>query len=236
MLQGKLVSVILLIPILSRRIASSFEAAWRVVNEDASTSKLLGGLTLAEKMGLWNVEGADFADVQAERPEDSADLVDEEDEVYHLPHFAEARKFLIESKAFKWLLGRIETALNLTTRNGTIMERINDEICTTLSFQKALNREIYTAKFEINWRLLDFLREQQYENGEDQDISTIITLNGSAINAQAATCAQYMQQTWPVTGSETLRALQTTLAKKSTHTCNNIISPLRFLPLSTERE
>jgi hypothetical protein len=71
---------------------------------------------------------------------------------------------------------------------------------------------IYSAHYVISWKPLKFLREQSYQKGRKQAIGEIITVTGSAIDAQAMTCAQYMNQTWPLSGVETLGALQAAMA------------------------
>jgi hypothetical protein len=75
----------------------------------------------------------------------------------------------------------------------------------------------YSASLEIIWNPISFLIDQQYQGGEDHAIRTVITLTGSGIDAQAITCAQYMQQTWPMTGIETLQALEAAISDSRAH-------------------
>jgi hypothetical protein len=172
-------------------------------------------LTTGEKLDFWNTEGSGSPDFPAEQPKDSI-LLMKEKEAPDTTLFTETRAFLIESKAYQWLLGRIRTSLVLTTRRGTDVELIRNVIIDCLNRHDSYGT-FHTATFLIFWSPLRFLREQNYQDGEDQAIGEVITVTGSAIDAQAMTCAQYMHQTWPLTGNETLRALQAAMAEKLSH-------------------
>lgn len=71
---------------------------------------------------------------------------------------------------------------------------------------------IYAASFHVALRLEAFLH---WYHGADrgQALGAVLTLTGSAIDAQAVTCQQYMKQTWPSSGIETLRAVEEALAR-----------------------
>jgi hypothetical protein len=49
-----------------------------------------------------------------------------------------------------------------------------------------------------------FVREQEYREKPDEVVEITITLTGSAKDAQALTCAQYLCQTWPSVGRHTV--------------------------------
>ncbi len=52
-----------------------------------------------------------------------------------------------------------------------------------------------------------------YEADPCRDLGAVLTITGSAMDAQAVTCTQYMQQTWSSGGISTLRAVERALAK-----------------------
>lgn len=178
-------------------------------------SRNLLELTTGEKLDFWNTEGSGTPDFPLEQPKDSI-LIVKEKEAPDTPLFTETRTFLIESRAYQWLLGRIRTSLILTRREGTTVEFLRNTIIARLDLSDLYGR-FRTATFQISWSPLKFLREQHYQDGGNQAIGEVITVTGSAIDAQAMTCAQYMHQTWPVTGNETLRALQTAIAETRSH-------------------
>lgn len=62
--------------------------------------------------------------------------------------------------------------------------------------------------FKVDWNPVHFVRRQCYQSAPETAIHDAITLTGTTSTAQAATCAQYLQQTWPVTGLEVLELVQ----------------------------
>lgn len=143
---------------------------------------------------------------------DHGDNIDDDDQILGLP---EARSFLTRSEAFKRLLTRIHTASGLTTRKGQIIQTIRERILSTFTSRNdqlkgdVINPRTYSACFQVEWTPRAFLAHQ-YQAGEQQ-IEEVITVNGSAIDAQAITCGEYIRQVWPLNGIETLRALQAAL-------------------------
>ena len=168
----------------------------------------LHGLATDEMLSYWNTEGSDAPDLPVEKLAEFM-LNMEENEDPGSPLFTETQKILIKSKAYQWLVGRIQTIL--VTTEGTTAESISKMIHIRLNSDE-LDR-LHTATFRTSWSPLRFLREQNYQKGENQAIGEVITVTGSAIDAQAMTCAQYMHQTWPVTGDEVLWALQAAMAE-----------------------
>jgi hypothetical protein len=156
-------------------------------------SRNLLELTAGEKLAFWNTEGSGTPDFPVEQPKDSV-LIMKEKEAPDTPLFTETRTFLIESRAYQWLLGRIRTSLILTTREGTTVEFIRYTFIAHRDLSDLYGR-FPTATFRISWSPLNFLREQYYQDGKNQAIGEVITVTGSAIDAQAMTCAQYMHQT-----------------------------------------
>lgn len=179
-------------------------------------------LAMKERVSFWDTEGSGTLAVPVEQLKASVLVESEAEEKWDpiVPFFPEARTFLIKSEAYKWLLRRIRTNLTLTARKGTAVEIIRDTILAAL-YSQTLHRKrspsAHEAAFEIFWSPLIFLREQQYQDGENQAIGGVITVTGSAIDAQAITCAQYMHQTWPSTGDRTLRALQAAMTDTPSH-------------------
>lgn len=186
-----------------RRIASAlggnFQSKWQEVDRSVPSDEL----TVAEKMKMSNVQGAQ----------------DENEKAYDTPLFSEARTFVTQSNAFQWLLGKIQAAVKFTNREGTVMDAIRDSILANLNSLRAKvggppPQTHHQLVFKIEWSPLDFLEEQYSNIGEDYELGKVITLNGSAVDAQAVTCAQYMHQMWPSTGDETMRGLDAAISRK----------------------
>ena len=66
---------------------------------------------------------------------------------------------------------------------------------------------IACCSFDITWDPAQFLVDQ-FEVPTEASLCNVITVTGSREGLQAATCLEYVQQTWPVTGEETLFGLQ----------------------------
>jgi hypothetical protein len=101
----------------------------------------------------------------------------------------------------------------LSPRKGSAIEKVHNHVLEALaSLHKQNIAPAAIAShcwFNIEWDPVRFLTEQY--PSYTTIIEDVITLTGSDPNVQAATCAQYMHQTWPITGSETLRALSTAI-------------------------
>jgi len=140
---------------------------------------------------------------------------EDEDEDYAITHFPEAWQFLTSSHAYYWLLARVRTELLLTKRIGTSADNIRREILkglTSRSRKNGYGQTMIKVTFQISWSLPQFLK-QQYPEEDFVKLGSLITLVSSEDDVQALTCAQYMSQVWPVTGSDTLAALQGALDK-----------------------
>jgi hypothetical protein len=205
----------------SRQIADCFQdsntSVLREPDDVSHRSTTSDELTTREKLSFWNTEGSGTPDVPVEEPMDSILVESEVDEKedHSIPFFPEARASLIESKAYDWLLRKIRTNLILTSRKGTPVEIIKDAIPVGLSSRGVSGKRslsVREAVCETSWNPLIFLKEQHYQDKENQAIGEVITVTGSAIDSQAMTCAHFMHQTWPSTGDEALRALQAAMA------------------------
>ena len=67
-----------------------------------------------------------------------------------------------------------------------------------------------TANLDIDWDLLGFMKTQYRENATAR-LGSVITLSGTVLRAQAATCSEYSQKTWPTQGSNVIMAFQTAI-------------------------
>jgi hypothetical protein len=141
--------------------------------------------------------------------------IEEENEDYAISQYPDAWKFLTDGEVYQWLLGRVRSEMLLTEREGTAAENIRCEILKRLASSKTgpgYNHGISKAKFEIPWNLLNFIKEHYPDEGQ-LELGSVITIVGDGIDAQALTCAQYMEQVWPTTGVETLSILQEAVAR-----------------------
>lgn len=195
------------------------------MRQDINLSIPPDGLSVAEKMKMWNVQDAGISEVPGEKPDDMVPLEALEGDVEEkdYPLFSEAYTFVTKSNAFRWLLGKVQTAVTLTRREETVMDEMTELILANPISPRAKIRRLfpqtqYILGFISEWSPLDFLKEQYCDNGEDITLGKVITLNGSAVDAQAVTCSQYMHQMWPSTGDETMRGLEAAISREQSHT------------------
>lgn len=124
------------------------------------------------------------------------------------------RSLISASAAYRWLLVtlRRESLLELKCSK---MEDIRQTILSSLKASQKISRsrpaEAFHTTFLINWDPIAFLKEQLYEENLEDAIDKVITLTGSAKNAQALTTLQYLRQTWPVTGEHVLQLVKNVL-------------------------
>lgn len=85
-----------------------------------------------------------------------------------------------------------------------------DESSKTISVGQKYDR---TLSLTISWDVLGFTR-LYIDEGSGGDLASAITLTGSALFAQATTCAAYLKQNWPLTCENVLSVLQAALNKE----------------------
>jgi hypothetical protein len=83
-------------------------------------------------------------------------------------------------------------------------------------------RSRYTATFTTTWIVAECFK---FEPGDPATLSfqSFIAIIGGEVNAQATTCAQYLQQTWPSTGLSTWSALCEAMANHDGQYCQGIL-------------
>ena len=81
-------------------------------------------------------------------------------------------------------------------------------IADTSILGKTLETRLINVAYRCSWELLRVLQDEYEPN---QPLSGIVTLTGTLECAQAATCGEYIPQTWPNAGSFLLQAIGNTL-------------------------
>jgi hypothetical protein len=183
-------------------------------------------LSSAEKVDLWKIEKPDVIRQENEPlPFDETDPAAHEDqEDYVITHYPEAWTFLTNSNAYEWLLARMKAEILLTKIDGTLVDSIKKEILkglASISKRFGYHQGASQARFEISWPLMRYI-EEKYLDKHDLQLGSLITIVGSGGEVQALTCSQYMNQVWPVTGLETLLALQGALDKGAGQTYKGV--------------
>lgn len=137
--------------------------------------------------------------------------------------FPPYRESIFETAAYKWLHARIDRALLLELTGQSAMDQFDHIIGKKLMSQTCFNDlsrkrapNLCKMTFEVHWDPISFIAEQGYDGDAGEAFERAITLTGTADNAQALTCAQYLSQTWPVTGPETVEVIKAVI-RRSRH-------------------
>lgn len=128
------------------------------------------------------------------------------------PKIEEYMALIEESPAYRMLLTdvRSECLLEPTTLGtfSNIRERIYAVIRTPETIRLRVPPSDVQMTFKMDWNPIHFVQEQCYQGAPETAIHDAITLTGTTSIAQAATCAQFLQQNWPVAGLEILSLVQ----------------------------
>ncbi|UKZ68564.1 uncharacterized protein TrAtP1_009590 [Trichoderma atroviride] len=156
----------------------------------------------------------DNQDEEEDLEVDHPDQGYEEDGETNAFNLSAHRDLISASAAYHWLLVtlRRESLLELKCSK---MEDIRQTILSSLKANQKISRsrpaEAFRTTFFINWDPIAFLTEQLYDESPEEAIDKVITLTGSAKNAQALTTVQYLRQTWPTTGEHVLQLVKNVL-------------------------
>jgi hypothetical protein len=186
-------------------------------------------MTLTDKMELWSRHDKDSA---GELPEPGAadifalllpkiELGEEHDADFCpiMPGLQKYRECVLETPAYDWLLCDIQKHCLLETSSPDTMSDIGNTILQGLPSQLRFSRResvpSYKMTYTLDWNLVSFLEDQEYNMGIAEALPLVITLSGSREAAQALTCSQYLHQTWPSSAEGILKLLQSVLRAES---------------------
>lgn len=145
---------------------------------------------------------------------------DDEQEDPHLPERDGYRNITFNSPAFKWLLASLGKEILLGPVDSfECISRLRAQIIKALpqvhSISTRTPPKAYWMKFTLDCDLHAFIGDQYGSPERASRLAEIITLTGSANDAQAMTAEEYMKQVWPYTGKDVLDVIQTALDKNS---------------------
>lgn len=136
-----------------------------------------------------------------------------DDEEIILPDRRGYREVIFDSEAYKGLAIRLASAASLTPiSDSDAMRAIRAKVSATLPIEKHISRHeestLLTMAIVVLWNPIAFLGDQ-YRDSENfiELLERVITLTGSASNAQALPCSEYVAQTWPTAGPYILAAV-----------------------------
>jgi len=143
------------------------------------------------------------------------DWPSEVDEHLVLDDFEKYARLVMAHPAYDWLLSKLQNKLAFTEEARKAIDEIRREVLkdfpNTNSLRGSTQVSPFHARFLIDWPLRAFLEEQMISDSWISSLSSIITLSGSINNAQALTCEEYLDQTWPTTGAHLMRVIEQSL-------------------------
>jgi hypothetical protein len=163
-------------------------------------------------------------------PQDDVDLLSPEPEIKiednteEMPKFHVYRDLMFKNPAYEWLVACLRREFYLAPAEPNSMEVIREKILSCLLSTKTTHRisrkrspEPYKVTFEVEWDPVAFVKEQEYTEEPGRAIEMAITLTGSAEDAQALTCVQYLCQTWPSTGGHIMQLIKDVVRDRLNH-------------------
>ena len=185
----------------------------------ARLQELSKQLSLTEKLDLFGRVASSRRD-----PDEAINDMQPEDDIEeYLDNLAPIRDFLVSGEAFQNLATAMRRSLYCDDRTG--MDEIRRQVLEGLSEATDLayclncsdsqndrkrcsnHQSFYSVRFNVMWGLQGFL-QSQFGNRAPR-IGSLVALTGSALYAQATTCSDYLQTTWPRSGAFFLSTLQT---------------------------
>jgi hypothetical protein len=160
-------------------------------------------LSLTERLGLFTKSSSNTKNPDLQTDDDIKDDGEEGELVANL---GPVRDLLVSSDAFRRLA--LDLRRTLYHDEGVEMEKIR---CALLEGKQ---HPLHNAKFNVNWALSEFMHTQY--GRELPSIGSVVVLTGSALYAQATTCAEYIKSTWPKTGHILIELLDTALKVPNT--------------------
>lgn len=165
---------------------------------------------------------------EREADQDIDDDFPEEEDIHEITEY---RELIKNSEAYHWLISQLKCNIILSRQHPESQSRIRDHILNSFPGPLKISRkdlpEKFQAKFMLNWDPLKFLLEQ-YSEAPFSVFETAIALTGSFEEAQATTCRQYLEQTWPHMATTILRLIGGAL--KAGYGCPHEGGFQQFLP------
>ena len=123
------------------------------------------------------------------------------------------RQLLQGSNAFSWLLSTIRRDVELTGLEPVAMRSIREAVLGSFhNFRQPVSRwrkpRRVEMRFVVAWDPLAFLAHEGYHEEPQIALGRVICITGSQYIAQALPCREYMRQTWPSTGIQTLDLIE----------------------------
>lgn len=124
----------------------------------------------------------------------------------------EYHAIIINDTGYEWLLRNLRRDLTLSRADPDIMDSMRQNISHAMPTLGQMSRKMspreVTVVYTLNWEVSAFFRQQKYTVSKAEALAGAITITGTSVDAQALSCQDYLNQTWPYTGLRILKMLQ----------------------------
>ncbi|KAF5642474.1 nucleoside phosphorylase [Fusarium tjaetaba] len=179
-------------------------------------------MSLNERMALWE-QSEDRQQPSIEEGLDNLKLVETEEEEYEEDDIwvTAYRDFAPGTEAYSWLMAQLQRNMDSALEEPTAIRLIRDQLLSSVPSPQRISRSVSSEScsvlFDLDWDILEFFDSQEYSKPPEEVLSAVITLTGSASDAQASNCAQFLEQTWPNTGDMILQLMRDLLRPEGGH-------------------
>jgi hypothetical protein len=197
--------------VLSRDIASTVRD---IISEDRSehnNTEAPEGMTLQEKMARWMLDSAEDGATALAIPDLACPSDHSEPDSEHnaaLPEIQAYRDIIQSAPSYAKLLVDLRREMTIQPSNPDVMAAMRNRVIAMLPQSRRISRrgppETFCMTFNVDWDPLAFVRQQEYEQAAETAIRDAIVVTGGIVTAQATTCVEYLQQTWPSIGEQIL--------------------------------
>jgi hypothetical protein len=133
----------------------------------------------------------------------------------NLPGLSEYKVFVKSSESYRWLVSRLwqHGRLSFGDRDtkSDIGSGFRERLRALESLRKMSTRRPLSkvhAKFLLQWHPTNYLEDHGQDRLFPRTLDDILCVTGSWYEAQATTIAEYMRQTWPVTGEAVIKLFE----------------------------
>lgn len=196
-------------------------------NEETSSrniSKHLPEITMSERVRKWQESIPESIDDKAPDPNkpyneheirrETDEFVNEGPEDPNKQKLRDYGEIILASHAHSWLLSNLKKEICLIQADPNVMNHIRNVVLSGLPLPRRISRanaiRNFSVRFEVDWDPLNYLTKQ-FDGSAPDMLGSTLTLTGSFKDAQAITCSNYMQQTWPLSGEYTVKLLDKVL-------------------------
>jgi hypothetical protein len=143
-----------------------------------------------------------------------------------VPQLSDYKVFIESSESYRWLVSRFRQHRQLSNGDRDTKSDVGSSLRERLRTQEALRKMSHrrplskvVVEFVLQWHPKSHVDDQGDDQPMPKTLDNILCLTGSWYEAQATTIADYMRQTWPVTGEAVVSLFRQLMNVSGEETC-----------------